>query len=94
MIIRLDSIPDDGLSLDETRPVEWLTNFTDLAAGEGITAAGPVAFRLHVTRMGEQVYIKGAIRLTIQTECARCLGQVTAEVEAPAYVVLFPAGQG
>ena len=94
MIIRLDSIPDDGLSLDETRPVEWLTNFTDLVAGEGMTAAGPVAIQLYLTRMGEQVYIKGTIRVTIQTECARCLGQVTAEVEAPADVVLAPAGPG
>jgi len=88
MIIRVDSIPDEGLSFVETRPVEWLTNFSDLVAGEGMSATGPATIRLNVTRVGEQVYVKGAVRVTIQTQCARCAGEVISEVEAPADVVL------
>jgi len=88
MIIRVDSIPDEGLSFDETRPVEWLTNFPDLVAGKGMTASGPVTFRIKVTRLGEQVHVRGAVHVTIQTQCSRCAGEVSAEVEAPADVIL------
>ncbi len=94
MIIRLDNIPDEGLNVDESRPDTWLTNFPDLLAEDGISAAGPVKIRLNVVRTDEQVHVQGDIRMSVHTECARCLAEVIAEVEAPVDIVLVPTGPG
>jgi len=90
MIIKLDSIPDEGLELDETRPPEWLTNFTELVDGDDISAAGPVTFQLKVTCFDEQVHVKGRISVPIRTGCARCVAEVVSDAEAPVDVVLVP----
>jgi len=94
MIIRLDQIPADGLTLNEDRPVEWLSNFPDLIDGKGMSAAGEVRFRLKVDRMGDQVHLKGNISVPVKTECSRCLEEVVKDVQAPVDIVLVPEEPG
>ncbi len=94
MKIRIDSIPDDGLHLEETRLPAWWTNFPELVKGSDIRFDGPVMLDIAIERTDSQVHVRGSIRAAIVTICSRCLKETTCRADAPVEVFFSPEQPG
>lgn len=71
MKIKLDEIPDSGLSLDLK---EEGAVFNDFAGGKlDFSFSSPVAAHLEVSKRGRSIFISGDIKTNIRLNCSRCL---------------------
>jgi len=71
MKIKLDEIPDSGLSLDIK---DKGSVFNDFAGGRlDFSFSSPVAARLEVSKRGRSIFISGEIRTSVHLNCSRCL---------------------
>ncbi|MFQ5442806.1 MAG: DUF177 domain-containing protein [Thermodesulfobacteriota bacterium] len=89
MLIRLDAIPEEGLTLDleedGARIVEYI-------AGADFSIPSPVKATLTVRTVDGDVYIEGEIRGKITFECGRCLKEFLLDIRSP--VSLFFSRRG
>jgi uncharacterized protein len=54
--------------------------------------AEPIRFGLQAYRMGDDVYIEGEVRGSVELECSRCLARYRHALHEPFRLVLEPAG--
>ncbi len=58
--------------------------------GADLDLLGPVAVRLEVQRVGEDVLVRGRLSGAVELECRRCLVRVTVEIDEPVSVLFRP----
>jgi uncharacterized protein len=60
----------------------------------GATAAGPDGkLDVRVSKSGHDVVVRGRLDIELQTQCARCLADVTLHLEHPVTALLVPASE-
>ncbi len=95
MLYRFNDISDEGLSLNLPLSVDWLkAECPDLEAKparEGLT------FRGHLSRQGDDAFLRGTLSGVLDCTCARCLEPARLPVRVPvqiAFVAKESAGKG
>ncbi|WP_319409986.1 DUF177 domain-containing protein [uncultured Desulfosarcina sp.] len=71
--IRIDSITDSGLNLDEREDAARLPLLNTVAGEGGLRFIHPVHVRIHATLSGETVLIDGIAETVVRIPCSRCL---------------------
>lgn len=90
MKIRIEDIPESGLSLDLS--VEGV-EIEKAAGGDlGFSFAVPVAARMEVRKAGADVSVTGDIKTRIKAKCSRCLKEMELPLEFPFYDFYVRAG--
>ncbi|MGC4114372.1 MAG: DUF177 domain-containing protein [Myxococcales bacterium] len=81
MIVLLEEIRDDGLSVDRELTREWLTGVLE-REGEatGFSATGPARLTAEFQRVGDKLLLEGDTKVGVQGPCRRCLADVKAQV--------------
>lgn len=90
MKVQLDHIGEEGLDLQETLSVAWLT---ELLGDEELyhpVDAGHLS--VHLERADDVVHVRGDVRVNLQCACVRCLEPVQLAVQTPLDMALFPRG--
>ena len=84
MLYKFNEISDEGLSLNVPLSADWLKEeCPDLEAKplrEGLT------FKGHLSRQGEDAFLRGAVSGPLQFACARCLEPAKVSVRIPVQV--------
>ncbi len=89
MKVRLADIGSEGLHVQTFRKPEWLTNIPELMKGTGDTRlSSDIVFDLQLAKVLREVNVSGTIKFTIESLCARCLGQVGLPLSPPVNLVL------
>lgn len=84
-VVDINDIDEEsGLHLEIRR------SFETFLPEEGKTFSEPVNADLHVIRFGEDIYIKGTVKTTVDMECSRCLAGYTEGIEAQIDAHFFP----
>jgi uncharacterized protein len=76
MLIRLDDIPDTGLSLDITEDGGKLRELAEEGEEAGwldFSIPTPVDAHLEITKTDDGVFVSGAMRALLGLRCSRCL---------------------
>ncbi len=77
MKIKIDEIPEDGLSLDIS---EEGGSLMEIVGPLGFTVVGGVGAHLDICKVGEElVIVDGSLKATIVAQCSRCLKAMEAE---------------
>jgi uncharacterized protein len=92
MVVTVEKIPDEGLTLKEPLRQELLAEV--LSAGRG-TGFRPVEgavpeFSAQFQKVGSGVLLQGALRLVTQAPCKRCLAEVRVTVPVDFTLSLVP----
>ncbi len=85
MLIRLEDIPETGLSLDITEDGDNLRGLAEGGEGAGwldFSILAPVDAHLEITKTDEGVFVSGAMRADLGLRCSRCLKDFEHELKA------------
>lgn len=86
--VSANDIAVSGVAIDAPLPVDWLnTELSD--ADVSVVAPGHLGARL--SRSGDEIVVRGRVRASITTPCARCLGPASVDVDAELSLLLRPA---
>ncbi|MCC6623090.1 MAG: DUF177 domain-containing protein [Deltaproteobacteria bacterium] len=85
--LNLHEIPEAGLTLEGTLPAEWAAE----SLLDPYRALSPVALRLEVERMADNVLVRGQASLRLGFECSRTSAPAEVELVAP-FAELFMEG--
>jgi uncharacterized protein len=77
MIIRVDEIPESGLTVAKTERGSWLQNLLNAQGATGIACPEPLRLEVQLTRSGPNVFLRGELETSVQTACVRCLDELT-----------------
>ncbi len=89
--LRVDQIGEE-MSVVTVRPDDaWLQS---LGLGADVRADPGLAIDLEMIRVGEEVFVSGLLRGTLQVPCSRCLEPAHAPIDQPFRAVYLPAGHG
>ena len=88
---KLDQIGEE-MSVVTVKPDDaWLQS---LGLGADVRADAGLAIDLEMVRVGEEVFVSGFLRGTLQMPCSRCLEPAHAPVDQAFRAVYFPTEQG
>ena len=91
MKVRLSDIGSEGLHIFTFRKPDWLTNIPELVNGNGGTRlSSNIVFDLQLVKILKEVNVYGNIKFTIQSLCARCLGELGLPLSPLVNLVLSP----
>jgi uncharacterized protein len=79
MKIKIDDIPEEGLSLDIEE--DWKA-IEKLAGKVDFSIPSPVKAHLDITRSGAMVGVSGEVKADVAASCSRCLKDFTFTVDA------------
>jgi uncharacterized protein len=85
MLIRLEDIPETGLSLDLTEEPGKLVKLAEEGEGAGwldFSILTPLEAHLDITKTDEGVFVGGTMRAELGLRCSRCLKDFTHELKA------------
>lgn len=71
-----------GLNLKESIPAQTLPELKKMQAEDGFAFAAPLAFELHLERLGDVINITGVLHGAITMPCGRCLNGYTQNIES------------
>lgn len=75
-------IPEALLETAETRHFEGTLEMAELAAGpDAYTFAAPISWSVEATNTGDAILVQGTARAEAVTQCARCLEEVSYDME-------------
>lgn len=77
--INVNEIPDAGISVVETLPVEWI----GAALFPAYTAVGEGKVEAEVTRMGENALVRGRVHARVAFDCSRTLEPAEIDLDVP-----------
>ena len=92
MKILVDRVTDTPTRHEFAATADWWRHWTQGAADVADAIGEPVACRVDVHRMGEDLFLDGALEGEIQLECGRCLARYRAPIREPFRMLLEPAG--
>jgi len=78
MKVLISEIPEKGLDLELREAIE-----NDIILS-------PIAARLRIEKVGNEVVVKGNLRADIKLQCSRCLKEFCSELSVPVDVVYHP----
>ncbi len=90
MKVKVEKIGDDGLLLDEAVEAEWLQE--SLGDKTPFNVVPPVQLRVQLFKAERVVHVRGNVAVKLNTQCSRCLEEMTQSLKANIEVALFPAG--
>lgn len=91
MKVRLSDIGNEGLHILTFRKPEWLTNIPDLVRGMYDThLSSNIVFDLRLVKILKEVNVCGTIQFSIESLCARCIGNVELPLSPQVNLVLTP----
>src|SRR3990172_4886271 len=91
MIIRIDDIPEEGLSLDID---EEGAELEKLAEGLDFSILSPVRAHLDVTATGSDVFVRGSLDSRLRLVCSRCLKEFEYALKTPFYLLFSKEREG
>jgi uncharacterized protein len=92
MLFDIKEIGDEGLSLDLPVTAAWLAaECPDLDA---VPVGGGLRVRGQLLLSGDDVFLRGSLRGTLETTCSRCLEKAKVPVDIPLNVTFRPRAEG
>ena len=88
--IRVEDIPEQGMTLDLEIPLEEVEARLAELEGELFHVAAPLAIRLQLSPTGDRIVTRGTIRTAIRAACARCLEEFEQPVDETVFTVFAP----
>ncbi|MHB8829585.1 MAG: YceD family protein [Syntrophales bacterium] len=90
MKININTMPEEGMSLDFDRNGEWFRQFlADEEAGGFLLHR--LDFSCMVRKVGDNIYVEGGIRVKAEAPCGRCLEMTELSLQAPFNYTFSPA---
>lgn len=90
LLVRLVSIPDEGLDLDLKVSPELLMEV--LGTNEPLQGQGPLRIIAHLHLVDDIVHVRGRLQGALTTDCARCNDPITLGVSPKFEFACFPEG--
>ncbi|MFV1950908.1 MAG: DUF177 domain-containing protein [Nitrospinota bacterium] len=84
--IDISDIPEKGLNLELMKDASF---FETEEADFRVTK--PVSIHCDITKVGDEIYVRGKISFTIETNCSRCLASFTLSADQEFKVTYLPA---
>lgn len=88
LAVPANDIDVSGLALDAPLPVDWLN--AELSDAD-VTAVAPGHLSARLSRSGDEVVVRGRVKASVTTPCARCLDPAGVDVDAELSLLLRPA---
>ena len=85
MRYKIKDIPSEGLVVDQALSVELLTEALDGMDADLERSAAAV--RLDVSKVQDDVFVRGSVKATIGVPCSACLKPARAEVDVPVKMI-------
>lgn len=77
----------DGVShVEETAPPDVFRRYD-----ESLKLAAPLAIKMKITKMGEDLYFQGELKTAVAQECARCMNEFDTPVDTKLEILYVPA---
>ncbi len=91
MKIKISDIGNDGLSLNLSRECSWLVNAPDVVSGKGeIRVSSDYDISLAVTKVLNEIHVKGNVSFSVVSPCARCLDRVESNLSPEINLTFLP----
>lgn len=94
MLIRVFSIPSEGIDVPLNKAEEWVQTALQVALGGLYSSKTNLVGHLNVTKTGDNVTLKGHGSIRVEPTCNRCLETSDYTMEVPLYRHLTPLEQG
>lgn len=92
MQYKFNEIGDEGVSLNLPLPADWLKEeCPDLDA---TPAPGGLTFKGHLSRQGEDAFLRGTLTGALQCACSRCLEPARVPLSIPVQVTFVASDEG
>jgi uncharacterized protein len=88
LVVHVLRIPEDGLTISESMPREWLTNIPEFSDDAGTHIEGPIRLSGRLTREGDNLRLFGRVEADLATFCTRCGAPVTHPLRGDFEIVL------
>ena len=92
MKININSIPEEGLEIRETKDRSWLPTLFGGAGADDFTL-DDVQVVCQIRRLEQTAFLNGTVATVIRTACSRCLEQAELPVNVPFRYTLMPAAE-
>ena len=86
MKINVKGLKDGVSHVEETAPPEVFRRHD-----ESLKLAAPLAIKMKITKMGEDLYFQAEIKTTVAQECARCMNEFHTPVDTKLEILYVPA---
>ncbi|MFQ5788358.1 MAG: DUF177 domain-containing protein [Thermodesulfobacteriota bacterium] len=91
MKINLSDKGSEKLRINTYKKPGWLLTSTEVSTSrDGTFLSSDIHFDLHVSKVLEEINVRGIINFSIRSSCARCLVQVESVIEPEINLVLTP----
>ena len=91
MKIKVSDIGNDGLSLNLSKEPGWLVNAPDIVSGKGgMCISSDYYIDLYVSKVLNEIHIRGTVSFSIVSPCARCLDRVESNLKPEINLTLLP----
>ncbi len=87
LVVDLSLLPEDGHLLNDELP----TSIFDLP-DEDAKPLGPLSFRLHAQRFGDELLLQGSLSAPFEFQCVRTLALFKKTIELPQAAISFEIG--
>lgn len=86
--VDIDTIGAEGLDINETVPAHWVTEILGSNSEFHPTRDGQI--KVHLTRMDDDVHVRGEATMHLGATCSRCLGDAAVALQTPMDYVIVP----
>ncbi len=91
-VLRASDITEHGIHIEALEEPEWLVNLPELwSEGDEYKPLSKIRIDLKVTRILKEITVIGNVRLSIQSQCSRCVEAVRIELNPLVSLVLSPS---
>jgi uncharacterized protein len=90
LAITANDIDVSGLTLDVSLSAEWLTA---ILSDADVSASAPGHLTARLSRSGSEIIVRGWVKASVSTPCARCLRPAAVDVDAELSLMLRPAAK-
>ena len=95
MIVLIEEIRDEGLSVDQELTVEFLADvLSPDSKPTGFKPKGPARLEASFERVGDKLLLEGSAKVGVVGPCRRCLADVSSEVALHFHLNLVALGKG
>jgi uncharacterized protein len=91
MEIKVSEIGNEGLSLSLSKEPSWLVNVPDIVLGkEGMRISSDYEIDLYISKVLNEIHVRGTVSFSIDSLCARCLDRVESNLKPEINLTLLP----
>lgn len=94
MNYRIEDIPAEGIELEGEQDEQWLSGLFPPQEKPEFSFVSPLRYRLHLSRSGLLILVKGSLHLTVELACSRCLDLVSLPLAPEFSCLLRPGAPG